>query len=509
MALEAGCAGNRRHRGWRKLRHTAQIVAFFLFLVLFISSRRGGWPGELVNVPMRLDPLAMLSSLIASRTFLLGTSLALVSIGLALAFGRAGCGWLCPVGSLLDWLTLKRWRIKGGLPEQLRSVKYGLLLTILMAAAFTNLSLLVFDPLTLWLRTLTVSVWPVMDRLVTATEGALYQIPLLRQPVSAFDGVLRPYVLPPEPVVYGDTLLFALVFLGVIALNVVSERFWCRYLCPLGAFGGLLGKVSILRRKVNAKCRNCNACAQVCPTGTIDPHRGYTSDPGECTVCLKCLDACLHEASNFVFDRPAVEWNSYDPGRRQFLVSLGAAVAVVGLFRDRIFFGGMNSRGLRPPGVRENDLLSRCVRCGECIRACPTGAIQPSTGEGLWTPELVLRRGFCDYSCNACGQVCPVQAIPALTLSEKRQAVIGVPRIDEKRCLPFAEDTPCIVCEEVCPIPDKAIRLETVEVTAKDGRLLTLQRPYGIDERCIGCGICEYKCPVEGEAAIQVKAADL
>jgi formate hydrogenlyase subunit 6/NADH:ubiquinone oxidoreductase subunit I len=114
------------------------------------------------------------------------------------------------------------------------------------------------------------------------------------------------------------------------------------------------------------------------------------------------------------------------------------------------------------------------------------------------------RLGYCDYSCNACGQVCPVQAIPPLSLEEKRQAVIGRAYIDQNRCIAWADHIDCIVCEEMCPIADKAIKLVPTEFTKEDGSLVTVKLPQVHRERCIGCGVCEYKCPVNGEAAIRV-----
>ncbi len=99
---------------------------------------------------------------------------------------------------------------------------------------------------------------------------------------------------------------------------------------------------------------------------------------------------------------------------------------------------------------------------------------------------------------------CPSGAIPNLALEEKRQTVIGKAEIDRGRCLPWSQNIPCIVCEEMCPLSPKAVEYEEVTVTGTDGQPLTLQRPGVVRERCIGCGICEYKCPAEGEAAIRV-----
>jgi ferredoxin len=108
-----------------------------------------------------------------------------------------------------------------------------------------------------------------------------------------------------------------------------------------------------------------------------------------------------------------------------------------------------------------------------------------------------MRRGYCDYSCNACGQICPTGAITPLTLQKKRIEVIGVAAIDREACIPFAEDRECIVCEEMCPLPDKAIVLK-VELGRK------VARPHVVADVCTGCGICEQQCPLDGKAAIRV-----
>ena len=118
------------------------------------------------------------------------------------------------------------------------------------------------------------------------------------------------------------------------------------------------------------------------------------------------------------------------------------------------------------------------------------------------------RLGYCSFSCNACGQVCPTGAIPPLSLEEKRQAVIGLAYIDENRCIPWADANDCIVCEEMCPVPQKAIRLEEQEVLNGRGESVTVQRPRVIRDLCIGCGICETKCPLIGPAAIRVYPAN-
>jgi len=505
------------YRKWTLLRKVVQGVALVGFLALFAAAPLKVWSPQVVNLPMRLDPLAMLAQAIASREFLAGSALALIVVALTFVFGRAWCGWLCPLGTVLDLFPLKKAsrstaKILPGLGPQgsWRRWKYLLLLLILSMALFGNLTLLIFDPLAILERSLTSSIWPALDRMVTTAESALVRVPFLEELVMQFDALVRPALLPERPIFTHNAALFAGFFAGVIALNLVAQRFWCRYLCPLGGLLGFLSKLALFRRQVSEDCKGCKLCFTACPTGTIDPEKGYASDPAECTLCLDCLEACPRSDIT-VNLKPVLEpWRpAYDPSRRQALLSLAAAATSVAIFRSDWLHLQPSPYQIRPPGAMEDELTSRCIRCGECLRACPTGVLQPSIAEagmeGLWTPILITRLGYCDFACNACGQVCPTQAIPALPLEEKRLQVMGKAYIDENRCIAWADHTDCIVCEEMCPLPEKAIQLEEQQISLLNGTQRTIKLPQVLRERCIGCGICEYKCPVVGEAAIRVR----
>lgn len=497
----------KKTRLWVSARKTTQIITLLAIIGLLVMARSGNLSSSLVSLPLRLDPLVMVSYLLSSRVFLISTSLALFTVLLTLVFGRAWCGWLCPLGTLLDIVPLKS-KNQQSIPSSWRSFKYFLLLTTLVAALLGNLTLLALDPLTIFIRSVSASLWPLIDRAITLVEVNLYPVPGLTSAVSVFDEAMRPAILPLEPEVYRSTILYLTIFLGVIFLNLAAPRFWCRYLCPLGALLGLLSKLSLFRLKVADDCKGCGLCVKVCPTGTIDQQRGYASDPAECIMCLDCLPGCPRNSIAFTPTARPAPWYDYDPNRRQALLSIGAAVAGIAILSGGKPVQEEQPYLLHPPGVQADEFLGKCIRCAVCIRVCPTSGLQPSLAEarleGLWTPVLIPRLGYCAYSCSACGQVCPVEAIPPLELEEKRQQVIGKASIDRDRCIAWAEGQDCIVCEEMCPVPEKAIYLEHNEYTKADGSLGENQVPHVQTERCIGCGICEFKCPVSGNAAIRV-----
>lgn len=504
-------------KNWLLARKIAQAVALIGFLGLFILAPSGIFPPALTNLPMRLDPLAMLAQTIASRAFLAGSALALLVIVLTLLFGRFWCGWICPLGTVLDLFPIKKASRKSAeLPLALgargswRRVKYVLVLLILGMALFGNLTLLSFDPLAILERSLTSAIWPAIEKVITATEATLVRVPFLESAVMQFDALVRPAFLPDRQLFARSTALFAGFLVGLVALNALAERFWCRYLCPLGGFLGFLSKFALFRRRVSEDCKGCKLCSTACPTGTINPENGYRSDPAECTMCLDCLEACPRsDISIHLKAGIAPIYPAYDPSRRQALVSLAASAGAVAVFHSDWLKMTPSPYQLRPPGAMEDELMSRCIRCSECLRICPTSALQPALQEagleGLWTPVLLPRLGYCDYACHACGEICPTKAIPPLPLEVKREQVIGKAYIDENRCIAWSDHTECIVCEEMCPLPEKAIQLEERLVDRLDGSQITISLPHVLRERCIGCGICEYKCPVKGESAIRVR----
>jgi len=165
---------------------------------------------------------------------------------------------------------------------------------------------------------------------------------------------------------------------------------------------------------------------------------------------------------------------SPDVSRREFVISCLSGMATIPMLRlSGNTESNWNPNLIRPPGaLAEKDFLARCIKCGQCMRICPTNVIHPSgisaRLESLWTPALNFRIGTsgCQRNCIACGYICPTAAIRPIPLDERLginqyevfgPIKIGTAFVDQGRCLPWSMDKPCIVCQENCPVSPKAI----------------------------------------------------
>jgi polyferredoxin len=624
-------------------RRISQIFFFTLFMWFCVAGTLGerwwqlrGWP---INWLLQLDPLNGLGILLATHTLYAGLLWGVLTIAMTLVLGRFFCGWLCPFGTLQQWVGhlgkrgLKTAaRLARNRPHPAQRIKYWLLLFLLAAAAADLLHYLfqtahqaafLFWSVTAiaalliaglhryqWLRArrdTTVAavcvlalgwmaqlLFPHSHWLATSLQTGLFDpialmhrsvnlvlLPLLDQPLKALSALPRLY---PGAMVIGA--LFALLTL----LSLLIPRFYCRFVCPLGALLGLLSRWSLWRiGKTNLACKRCHHCERDCE-GACAPVT--TIKINECVLCLNCLDQCRHDVMGYhLAPSAAGEQTTPDLTRRQVITALVTGLAAAPALRLEGQTGAnWNPAVIRPPGaLAEADFLSRCIKCGQCMRVCPTQVIHPaglqSGFEGLWTPLLNFRGGSsgCQHSCVACGQFCPTAALRPMTVNERMgqdayaqsgPVRIGTAFVDRGRCLPWAMDTPCIVCQENCPVSPKAIftrdamqpvrdgqwRVETQrgeELVLKDAALLPgqyatgdyfcrwsdeapkpitansrdtlllgpqpqwpqalgpgdtveiilrLQQPYVNPSHCIGCGVCEHECPVQGHRAIRVTA---
>lgn len=395
-------------------------------------------------------------------------------------------------------------------------IKYFILIALLLAATLGLNFAGLMDPISFLFRSVALAFLPGLGVAIRGLFDVLARsdikvLNLLSYGAEVFVSPVFGY----EPRAFQTAWFIGILFLVILFLNRRRPRFWCRTLCPLGALLGFCSKFSILKvEKYQEKCTNCNLCTRSCQ-GAATPIPGQEWEAAECFMCFNCFNVCPEEALSFRFKLSPKVNKKADMGRRAVLSGLVAGFALPFLGRldgqiDKVSAAGL----IRPPGsLPEKDFLTLCQRCGLCMKVCPTNVINPTLTEagmaGFWTPHLIMTQGYCEYTCTLCGSVCPTGAIKDITVKEKTENPIriGSAYVDRGRCLPWSGNAPCIVCEEHCPTSPKAIYLRKDVVPTVDSKTLQVQLPYVDLKRCVGCGICENKCPVKGRPAIRVIAA--
>lgn len=541
-----GTPAKRKPRRWlRWLRRISQIVFLGLFLILLFQTEFRGTFAQGVTEVIRLDypvsiflemdPLVAFSTAISTHALYGNVIWALVIIAGTLVIGRFFCGWICPLGTLNHFFSSYKPERKGKKRvdanhyKKWMSTKYYLLFALIALSVFTSLQTGILDPIPFLVRSLATSILPGLNFALRSGLDFLYgtNVTWLQGIADAAYRFLGSSILSFKPQYYHFGFLIGAIFLTIAVLNRVITRFWCRGICPLGALLGLLSRFSIFgMEKVDSRCDDCNQCLLHCQ-GACDPQGKVPWRQAECHLCFNCEAACPQDVIRFKFFPRTEAINPLpDLKRRRALESVAAGVVVLPLLRASTGLAKDYSSGaIRPPGsLEETEFLARCLRCGECMKVCPTNAIQPALFEagleGLWTPILKMRIGYCEYTCVLCSQVCPTGAIWKLTEAEKlgRTDAVGAPAgkkgsgpvkigtafYDQGRCLPWAMATPCIVCEEFCPTSPKAIWVQAETVLRHDGTTVTVQRPRVDVDRCVGCGICEHVCPVQDRPAVYV-----
>jgi polyferredoxin len=519
----------RRPLSVHRFRRVFQTVFLLLFLGLLTLTV---WPVGSIFLGSFLlsDPLLALNS-IANGVVKWELLLAVPVLLSPLFIGRAFCGYVCPLGFMVELFGPRRERHPGERTRKvLRRVPLFGLVVVVMLILFGSAVFLVFDPLSIFTRTATTLVYPAADRGLRLAGDLLYHVAPFRPAVDAATNFLTGRIIFPDGLMFKLQIVILLMFVGILAISYLERRMWCRHLCPLGALLGLIGRGALFGRVVDqGKCTACQACVAKCPMDAVRDD-GLSTDASRCQGGLECADACPQGAVHWGY-KPRRQYE-YDPSRRALLK--GAGLAFIGGF---FLFTGLgrierNTYLIRPPGARnEQDFLATCARCGQCMKVCPTNVIQPSVFtagvEGFFTPMLDFRRGYCDWNCNECGKVCPTQAIKKLPMDAKRVTVIGRAYIDRNRCIPWSEGRECLVCQELCPTPSKAVILGPGDAVFQGGRVppnvvvpagesssgvttpaISVKLPYIAPELCIGCGICEFNCPVNNEMAVRVRSMD-
>jgi len=529
---------------WVRRISQAGFLSLFLFF-LFQTGFRGSFASAetAVRLPypveafLLADPFVAAMTLLSTHTVYRGLVWSLGLLALTLVFGRVFCGWICPFGTLhhfFGWIFPSRYlrgnkRVESNKTAWYQRAKYYLLYAFLAASVAGSAIGGLFDPICVAVRAIGLAVIPAIQYVFGMASYLTGQAGI-RPVQSATDTAqdfLAQTVWQSKQFYFHHTWFIGILLVAILFMNRIIPRFWCRVLCPLGAFLGVFARFALFgMEKDHAKCTDCNLCLVNCQ-GADSPQGGVKWRQDECHMCLNCETACPEDVIKFRFlpNRKSTITKP-DTGRRTAIASAAAGAAIIPAARIAdVIDANYDHRVIRPPGsVEEREFLERCIRCAECMKVCPNNALHPAFFEagveGIWTPILIPRIGYCEHSCVLCGQVCPTGAIQKITEEQKmglgqKPVSIGTAFYDQGRCLPWAMATPCIVCEEFCPTSPKAIWVEEVTIprrlpiaqeNGKEPEMSSVhvQRPHVDPSLCIGCGACEKVCPVQDKPAVYV-----
>lgn len=329
-------------------------------------------------------------------------------------------------------------------------------------------------------------------------------------PYSAYGRIVSSIVHPHGWIV---PTVAAVTFLIVVILAWMGGRAWCNEICPVGSFLSLFSRISLFGIKIDeSKCVNCHLCERNCKGACIDVAT-HTVDHSRCVDCFDCLGNCKKGGISFGrIHKKSVKADgaAADEGRRAFMaatVMLGTSAL---LNAQNKLDGGLapvvdkqcpeRENPLTPPGSKSaKDFYGRCTACQLCVSNCPNKVLRPSTDlEHVMQPQMGFDKGFCRPECTTCSTVCPVGAIRKIEPEEKTAIHIGKAVVNLDACL-SANGENCRSCGSHCP----AGAISYVDRDPKDAKAGRM--PVVREDLCIGCGKCEYLCPVRPISAIHVE----
>lgn len=525
----------------RKSRIILASIVLILTIVLFIDLYE--WiPNKTFDTILYLQFVPSLLHFLAVFSITTAGGF-LVVLLLTFFTGRLYCSVICPLGILQDVINkVARWKSKKKrffkykkAHPVLRYIFLGIMSVSLIFGAGWIVSWL--DPYSIAGRTFTYLLKPLT---VWFNNGVIAPVLQNFEIYSVYHvNLMMPYLLP-----------VLLSFATIAAIGYFAwkrGRLFCNTICPVGTLLGVASKFSFLKVQFDeSTCTRCGKCAGVCKSECIDI-RHYSVDNSRCVTCFNCLDVCPEAAltlrppknsktepvdfkkvsmpkneDSSTTEEPDMTEESQkninttrseeihhtssrdkfhtDENRRKLLVTglaLLTGSRIYALKKNKLPESQKNlllnnkEYPVTPPGAgnikRFNDI---CTGCSLCVAACPTGVLQPSLTHyglnGFMQPHMDYATYFCNFDCNKCGEVCPTGAILPLPLEEKQVTQMGKAVFVKQNCVVYTDETVCGACSEHCPT--KAVTM----VPYKNG----LRIPEVDQSICIGCGACEYPCPV-------------
>ena len=268
-------------------RRSSQI--FFLSLFIYIL-----WSAIHTDLFFKIDPLVVILTSLSGRIIIPGIISVAAMLILTFIFGRFFCGWICPLGSIIDCLGMKT----KNKALNLTQIKYYILGAIAILAVLGIQIAWIFDPLVITARFMSLNFIPSFT--MAADKVFIFFIKLFNfyTPLYDFYRLLKSSVLGVKMYYFPHSVIALGFFIIICGLVFITKRFWCRVLCPLGAMYALAAKFSILRRFVT-KCSRCMKCRVNCRMSAINEDMSYKKE--ECILCMDCVYNCPVHGTKFTW----------------------------------------------------------------------------------------------------------------------------------------------------------------------------------------------------------------
>ncbi len=472
----------------KKLR-IALAALFFTGITLLLAGIGAGWWGWMADVQFLPSVMRVIGSATALNIAILAAL-----VVLTLLLGRIYCSVICPLGvwqDIVNWISSRR---KG----KKRRFHY--------------------KKENRWLRN---GIWVLyFAALVADVQVAI----ALLAPYSAWGRIVQS-ILHPVGMGWAVVAVAAVTLVVTGLLAWIGGRTYCNTICPVGTTLGIFSNFTLFGPVIDAdKCTHCHGCEKQCKASCIDSEN-QKIDYSRCVDCFDCIDDCKFGAIRLGNTWKAARENrqlatqketadkkaEVDTSKRAFLAATGVTLGAVTLkAQEQKLDGGLaaleakrkpeRTERIVPAGARSlKDFYSRCTACQLCVANCPSGVLRPSTDlQHLMQPESSYEDGYCRPECVKCSEVCPAGAILPLTPEEKSVTHIGTAVVDYDLCVVNRDGVSCGNCARHCP----AEAITMVPVDPHDRH--SLKTPAVIEEKCIGCGACEYLCPSRPFSAIHV-----
>lgn len=437
---------------------------------------------------------------------------------LTLVFGRIYCSVICPLGILQDifgWFGKKRKKNRYTFSKEKKWLRYPVLVLFIiahMAGIGTLFQLLApYSTFGIIANNLLQPVWQAGNNVLASIAEhydsyAFYHSDIWLRSITSL-----------------SIAAAILIILAILAYR--NGRTYCNTICPIGTLLSFLSRYSFLRIHFDVeKCKNCSLCSKNCKAACID-YKTHTVDTTRCVVCGNCIESCKFGALKYapsirsnqsILNNQNSQNNQVDTSKRSFLVTSALlTTAALAQQKEKMMDGGLaeiqdkvapeRQTPLTPPGsLSAQNMAHNCTGCQLCISECPNQVLRPSNDWlHLLQPVMSYELGYCRPECTHCSEVCPAGAIKPIRHEDKASTQIGHAVWVKKNCIPLTDGVECGNCARHCPVG----AIEMVPSNPDDE-----ESPYvpAVNEnRCIGCGACEYLCPARPFSAIYVEGHEV